>query len=108
MLDMLLPERPLGATTLSLLVAIGAALLVARVTEPPRIIVIAATAFVLSFLYQAVLIAMLALTAGIGMPDLQPAPLTIAAILAAAIAALTAFVTRSLMLRFGTSERTDW
>ena len=108
MLDMLLPERPLGATTLALLVAIGAALLVARVTEPPRIIVIAATAFVISFLYQAILIALLALTAGIGIPSLQPAPLTISAIIVAAVAALTAFVTRSLMLRFGTSERTDW
>ena len=69
MLDMLLPERALGATTLVLLVAIGIALLVARVTDPPRIIVIAGTAFVLSFLYQALLIALLALTAGIGIPS---------------------------------------
>ena len=108
MLDMLLPERPLGATTLALLVAIGAALLVARMTEPPRLIVIAATAFVLSFLYQALLIALLALTAGIGIPSLQPAPLTISALIVAGIATLTAVVTRSLTLRFGTSERTDW
>ena len=108
MLDMLLPERPLGATTLALLVAIGAALLVARVTEPPRIVIIAATGFLLTFVYQAVLISLLALTAGIGIPSLQPAPLTISALLVAAIAAATALVIRSLMLRFGTSERTDW
>ena len=83
-------------------------MLVARVTEPPRLIVIAATAFVLSFLYQALLIALLALTAGIGIPSLQPAPLTISALIVAGIATLTAVVTRSLTLRFGTSERTDW
>jgi rod shape-determining protein MreD len=108
MLDMLLPERPLGATTLVLLIATGLALLVARVTEPPRIIVIAATAFVLSFMYQAVLLALLAVTAGISMPSLQPAQLSVSAILAAAIAGATAWVARSLTLRFGTSERSDW
>ena len=68
MLDMLLPERALGATTLALLVAVGAALLVARVTAPPRLIVIAATAFGVSWLYQVLLIALLALTAGIAHP----------------------------------------
>jgi len=108
MLDMLLPERPLGATTLALLVAIGVALLVARMTEPPRIIVIAGTAFVLSFVYQGLLVALLALTAGIGIPSLQPAQMTLSAIIVSAIAAVTAVVTRSLTLRFGTSERTDW
>lgn len=108
MLDMLLPERPLGATTLALLVAIGAALLVARVADPPRIIVICATAFCLSFLYQALLIALLALTAGVAIPGLQPTSLTMSAGIAAGIAAATAWVTRSLTLRFGATERTDW
>jgi hypothetical protein len=87
---------------------IGVALLVARMTDPPRIIVIAGTAFVLSFLYQGLLVALLALTAGIGIPSLQPAQMTLSAIIVAAIAAITAVVTRSLTLRFGTSERTDW
>jgi len=108
MLDLLLPERPLGATTLVLLLATGLALLVARVTEPPRIIVIAATAFVLSFMYQAVLLGLLAVTAGISMPSLQPAQLSVSAVLAAVIAGATAWVVRSLTLRFGSSERTDW
>ncbi|MCY7418799.1 MAG: rod shape-determining protein MreD [Chloroflexi bacterium] len=108
MLDMLLPERPLGATTLVLLLATGLALLVARVTEPPRIIVIAASAFVLSFMYQAVLLGLLAVTAGISMPSLQPAQLSVSAVLAAVIAGATAWVVRSLTLRFGSSERTDW
>ncbi len=107
-LDMLLPERPLGATTLVLLVATGLALLVARVTEPPRSIVIAATAFVLSFMYQAVLLGLLAVTAGISMPSLPPAQLSVSAVLAAVIAGAAAWVVRSLTLRFGSSERTDW
>ena len=108
MLDMLLPERALGATTLVLLVAIGIALLVARVTDPPRIIVIAGTAFGLSWLYQVLLIALLALTAGIGIPALAPTTLAISAVAAAIIAAVTAWATRSLILRFGSAERTDW
>ncbi len=108
MLDMLLPERPLGATTLALLVAIGAALLVARVTEPPRIVVITATAVVLSFLYQALLIAILALSAGIGIPALEPSALSVSAIIAGLIAAATAWLARSFMLRFSSTERADW
>jgi rod shape-determining protein MreD len=108
MLDMLLPGRALGATTLVLLVAIGIALLVARVTDPPRTVVIAATAFGVSWLYQALLIALLALTAGIGIPELAPTTFTISAIVAAVIAAVTAWATRSLILRFGSAERTDW
>ncbi len=108
MLDMLLPGRALGATTLVLLVAIGIALLVARATDPPRIVVIAATAFALSWFYQAFLIGLLAITAGISIPSLQPTTLTVSAVLAAAIAAATAWVARSLQLRFGASERTDW
>ncbi len=108
MLDMLLPERPLGATTLVLLVATGLALLMARVMEPPRIIVIAATAFVLSFTYQAALLGLLAVTAGISMPSLQPAQMSVSAVLAAVIAGATAWVVRSLTLRFGSAERTDW
>ncbi len=34
--------------------------------------------------------------------------MTVSAALAAGIAAATAWVARSLQLRFGTSERTDW
>ena len=37
MLDMLLPERPIGSTTLALLIVSGLALLIARVTDPPRL-----------------------------------------------------------------------
>jgi len=107
-LDMLLPARPLGATTLALLVAVGAALLVARVADPPRLLVIAATAFALSFVFHALLIALLALTAGVGIPEWQATSLAVAALIAAAIAAATAWATRSLTLRFGASERTDW
>ncbi len=108
MLDLLLPARPLGATTLVLLVAIGVALLVARATEPPRIVIIAATAFVLSWSYQVVLVGLLAITTGIEIPSPQPAPMTVSAVMAAGIAAATAWVARSLTLRFGASERTDW
>ena len=42
MLDLLLPERPVGSSILTLLVVTAICLLVARATEPPRLIVIAA------------------------------------------------------------------
>ncbi len=80
MLDMLLPERALGATTLVLLVAIGVcsagrprdrAAAASSSSRPPH--------SALSWLYQVLLIALLALTAGIGIPSPQPTSLTISA-----------------------------
>lgn len=108
MLDMLLPDRPLGSTTLVLLVVVGVALLVARAADPPRLLVIGLTAFALSWVFQALLIVILALTAGIDIPTLQPATMAIAATIAAGIAVATAWTVRSLALRFGAVERTDW
>ena len=48
LLDVMLPERPIGSTTLAMLIAVGVALVVARVVESPRLSLIGVTAFVVS------------------------------------------------------------
>ena len=108
MLDLLLPERPVGSSILTLLVLTGICLLVARATEPPRLIVIALTTFALSFVYQALLLVLLALTAGVAIGSWPLASFAIIGLLNALIATVTAWVIRALLLRFGPAERADW
>jgi rod shape-determining protein MreD len=108
MLDLLLPERPVGSTILTLLVVTGLALLVARATEPPRLMVIAITTFALSFVYQALLLLLLALTAGIAIGAWPLTSFAFIGLLNALVATVAAWVMRAVLLRFGPSERVDW
>jgi rod shape-determining protein MreD len=107
-LDMLLPERPVGSTTLTLLAVVGLSLLVARATEPTRLILIAGTAFVLTFLFQALLLALLALTAGVGITAIPVTSFALGAVMNALLAVVAGWVTRAFMLRFGPAERAHW
>jgi rod shape-determining protein MreD len=108
MLDTLSPERPLGATALAFLICVGLALLVARATEPGRLGVIAVSAFSLTFLYQALLLILLAMTAGVRITQVQISTLGLIAAMNAAIAVAAAWVMRALVTRFGRAERPDW
>jgi rod shape-determining protein MreD len=108
LLDVMLPERPIGSTTLAMLVAVGVAMVVARVVESPRLVVIGATAFAVTFVYEGLLMAILSLASGVGMGTLSLGSWTVVALLSGLIAAVAAWVIRSLMLRFGTFERVDW
>lgn len=108
LLDVMLPERPIGSTTLAMLIAIGLAMVVARLVESPRIVVIGVTAFGITFLFEALLTGILALASGVGVGSLSLASWAAVAVVSGVIAALTAWVIRSLMLRFGTFERVDW
>ncbi len=108
LLDVMLPERPIGSTTLAMLIAVGAALVVSRVVETPRLLVIGAIAFVLTFLYEGFLMALLSLSSGIPMGALSLATWTASAFVSGLIAIITGWVIRSLLLRFGTFERVDW
>lgn len=107
-LDLLLPGQVLGSSALTLLVLIGAALLVARVLWPPRLAFIAATAFVLTYGYHIVLQALDAVVSGSGFAGLSFAELTLIAALNAVIAGLSVPVVRALDLRFGEQERLAW
>ena len=108
LLDVMLPERPIGSTTLAMLISVGVALVVARVVESPRLLVIGATAFGITFLYEALLAAILSLASGIEAGGLSLASWAMVGLASGAIAVLAAWVIRSLVLRFGTFERVDW
>jgi rod shape-determining protein MreD len=107
-LDLLLPGRPLGSSALALLLVTGAALLVARVLWPPRLVFVVGTAFVLSFVYQMLLLGLLTLTDGVGVPGIALPELVAIGLLNAVIAGLSVPVLRALELRFGEQERLAW
>jgi rod shape-determining protein MreD len=107
-LDLLLPARALGSTALTLILVTAVALVVARAFWPPRLMVIGVTAFALTFVYQILLLTMLALTsdvafAGLGVPDMA-----MAGLLNLVIASIAVLVIRALDLRFGEPERLAW
>jgi hypothetical protein len=108
LLDVMLPERPIGSTTLAMLISVGVALVVARVVESPRLLVIGATAFGVTFLYEGLLAAILAVVSGVDIGGLSLASWTVVALASGIIAVVAAWVIRSLLLRFGTFERVDW
>jgi rod shape-determining protein MreD len=107
-LDLLTPGRALGSSTLTLLLVTGAALLVARAMWPPRILVIAGTAFVLTFIYQLLLTAILSVTIDVAFAGLSVAELVVVAVVNTLIAAVAVVVVRALELRFGEPERLAW
>jgi rod shape-determining protein MreD len=107
-LDLLLPGRSLGSTALTLVLVTAMALLVARVTWPPRLVVIAATSFGLSFVYQVLLLGLLAVTENVAFLGLSLADLVLVGLLDAAITAVAVVVVRAIDLRFGERERLAW
>jgi cell shape-determining protein MreD len=107
-LDLLLPGRPLGATALTMVLVVGAALLVARATWPPRLAVIAGTAALLSPVYQLMLIFTLSITEDIAFTGLSAADLVVSALLNALVTSVTVIAVRAIDLRFGEPERLAW
>lgn len=107
-LDLLLPARALGTTALTLVLVTAAALLIARALWPPRILVIGVTTFGLTFVYQVLLLALLALTINIAFAGLNLSDLVVAAILNTVIASFSVVIIRALDLRFGEPERLAW
>jgi rod shape-determining protein MreD len=108
LLDVMLPERLIGSTTLAMLIAVGMALVVARVVESPRLLVIGITAFGITFLYEGLLAAVLSLGSGVDLGGLSVTSWFLVALASGVIAVTAAWVIRSLLLRFGTFERVDW
>ena len=93
---------------MALLLVTGAALLVARVLWPPRLLFVAGTAFVLTFLYHLIVLALRAFTDGVGFVGLALPELVIVGFLNALIAGAAVPVLRALDLRFGEQERLAW
>jgi len=107
-LDLLLPGRALGSSALALVLIIAAALLVARAVWPPRLAIVSAAAFVLTFPYQVMVVALLSLTAGVVFGGLSIAELFVSGVINALIAAVAVVAVRALELRFGEPERMAW
>jgi rod shape-determining protein MreD len=108
MLDMLLPERPVGSTILALLLCVGVALLPARVFHEARIAVSVIAAFVLTWVYHLVGAALLAATTGSQvLPTSIPAILPVA-VLNSVLALFVAVIARSLALRYRPHDRLEY
>ena len=108
MLDLLLPGRALGATALALVLVTAMALVVARTMWPPRLVVIAATVLVLTFVYQVLLLGLLTLTADVGFTGLAVGDMLAAGLMNVVIASIAVIVLRALDLRFGEPDRLAW
>lgn len=107
-LDLLMPGRALGSTTLTLVLVMSLALLVARAMWPPKLIIVAATTIALSFIHQILLLGLLTLTADIEFAGLSVGDLLIVGLMNGTIAAIAAVLLRALDLRFGEPERLAW
>ena len=108
MLDMMLPERPVGSTTLVLLLSLGAAVLAARLLPESRVAVPTLAVFLLTWPYQLVTAALLSATAAaLAIPSPLPAILPIA-VLNGAVALLATLVGRSLALRDRPQDRLEF
>jgi rod shape-determining protein MreD len=108
MLDILMPERVLGATALTLVLVIGLALLIARATWPPRLGIIAMSAIALSLVYQLLVLFVLGVTSGVSWAGISVADLVLTALLNIVIVVPAVLVVRALDLRFGEPERVAW
>jgi rod shape-determining protein MreD len=107
-LDLLLPGRALGSSALALVLVAAMALVVARALWPPRLAFVSITAFVLTFAYQAMLLALLAVTAAVAISGWSLPEVVASGALNAATALVAAVVVRALDLRFGEPERLAW
>jgi hypothetical protein len=107
MLDMLIPGRPVGATTLSLLLAVGVAIIAVRIPAPRRTLAVAAV-FMLTWLFHALLIGVMTVTEGVALRGFAPMVVLAAALLNAIVAIPAALLFTALERRLGVGERADW
>ncbi len=107
MLDMLIPGRPIGATTLSLLMTVGVALLAARLPAPRRTLAIA-SAFVLTWVFHAVLLGVMTATEGVALSSFSATTVLVAAVMNALIAVPAAWLLMAIERRLGGHERAEW
>ena len=107
MLDVLVPGRPLGATTFVLLLVVGLAILISRALGPSRLPAVAA-AFALTWGFHVLLLSVLSITEGLALRTLEPRLVLVAAILNTLIAIPAAVAFRALERRWGAAERSEW
>ena len=104
-LDLLTPGgRALGSTTLCLLLATGGGLVIARITQPPRVLTVVAAVVALTFLYHALLAVVLAATEGVSLAGFSFASAAVAAVLNGILAAIAGRLIHGLSMRFSPAE----
>jgi rod shape-determining protein MreD len=108
MLDVLLPERPPGATSFVLLVCAGLAALAARLLPQRRISFAVLAVLVLSGVYQVLSLGVLSATTGVAVAELPIARIVPIAILNAILALPFAVLARWAWLRYGAHDRIEW
>ena len=108
MLDLLTPDRQLGATSLVLLLLAGAIILVSRYLPQRRVLVATAAVFVLACAFQILEAAVLGATTGLDPMITSLTSILAIALVDAALALPIAAVMRLLWLRYGATERTEW
>jgi rod shape-determining protein MreD len=104
-LDLLNPgSRALGSTALCLLLATGGGLVIARITQPPRVLTVVVTVLALTFLYHALLAVVLAATEGVSLAGFSFAAAAVTALLNAILAAVAGRLIHGLSMRFSPAE----
>ena len=107
MIDLLIPDRPLGAATLSLLLVLGLAMIVARMGGPSRRWLAVAMTVILTPLLHGVMAVILVATEGVPLA-LPVTVVLVAAFMNGLIAIPVATLFAAIEHRFGTVERVDW
>jgi hypothetical protein len=107
MLDMLTPARPVEATTLSLLLVVGLAALAAHVVGRGHRLPAIISAFVLTWVFHAVLIGALVLIEGLALSVFEPRLVLAASIMNLVIALPAALLFGAIARRLA-AERADW
>ena len=107
MLDMLVAERIPGSTTVVLLLTTGLAIAVARVGGQSRVAAPVVTVFLVSWLFQLGVVALLVATSDVRATIDLAATLRIA-LLNALLALVIAIPARSVWLRYGQADRLGW
>ena len=107
MLDLLTPGRQLGASSLVLLLLVGAVVIVARFLPQRRVLIATGAVFVFAWAYLILEELVLGATTGLD-PQVDWPEALGGALVDAAIALPVAAVMRLLSLRFGVSDRVEW
>jgi rod shape-determining protein MreD len=107
LIDLLVPDRPLGAATFALLLVTGVAAASGTMIGSNRRLAAAGVAFVLTIVYEVVLTLVLVLTENAPLV-LSPESVFVAALMSAILVLPVVAVFTLLERRFGPVERTPW
>jgi hypothetical protein len=107
MLDMLIPARPIGATTLSLMLIVGLAAVLAHFIGRAHRLAAVLAVFALTWVFQVVLIGVLVLSEGLALSVFEPRLVFVAALLNLVVGVPAALVMGAIGRRLA-AERVDW